>query len=205
MFECVADDAPDGNLRVLSRAEHRCLSAADLVAGWARDGLPASVASSDVFRVVGMVLPSERVVSVAAQLEARVLGPADAVALLGLWTRLGSWLTAKVDRAIVRVAGPVELGREDWGRDEAALAVRLSPQAAARRVFDARLRCGRLSRVGDALAAGLLLPGQADDAVSELVTASPAVVDVVCDRVLPGAGLQTRAQFGRALARAVIA
>jgi hypothetical protein len=163
------------------------------------------LSSGEVLALLGAVPPSEYAIVVVAALQRRPLGAEQRVAVLSLWTRMSSWVTAQTDAAIVAVAGRVEPEPDDWTRDEVALAMRLSTRTSPARVFQARQRCGRLARFGAALAAGVLLPGQADDAVSELLDASAAVVDRVADRVLPGAGVLTRPQFGRALRKAVIA
>ncbi len=169
-----------------------------------RWGIPERMSAAQVLALVGAAEPSGHVLVVLRQLRDRRLLAAEQATVLSLLGRMSSWLMALTDEAVVAVAGMTEPVEDDWTRDEIALALRMSTRSSPARIRQARERCGRLSRVGAALAAGVLLPGQADDAVDELLNATAETVDRVCDRLLADAGGMTRERFRRSLRRAVI-
>ena len=160
--------------------------------------------SAVILKVLEAEAPAEQTVQLALRLGGLRLTGGEAAALLAVWTRIESWAVAQVDRAIVGVAGP-ESTADDWGREEAALCMRLSPVTAIRRVEHARLRCGQFAIVGKALESAVLLPTMAFDLHEALLPLPDDVADMVCHMVIPGAGEMTRAEFGKAVRKAVIA
>jgi hypothetical protein len=212
MFEhCEAGSTGDG-VRLLARPEHArfrpvldSVSAAEAAVGvLARSGIPGWMPVAQVLALLTVVPPSGQVAVVVTALQERFLAPEERVTVLALCGRLASWLTAVTDAAIVAVTGPgsAEPDPRDYGRDEVALALRMSTRSSPVRVVQARARRGLLRSVGEALAAGLLTPGMADAAVDELIDAPVDVAELVCERVLPGAAGMSGPQFARALTRA---
>ena len=163
-----------------------------------------SFCAGEILAVLEDEPPSERTVLLAAMVGRWELTANDKAALLAVWVRIESWTLAQVDKAIVAVAGATPTS-DDWGREEAALCMRMSTVSAGGRVEMARLRQGRLGDVGTALESGVLLTGQAFDLMSAVGSLPDDVADAVIASVLPNASGTTRAELRKATGKAVIA
>jgi hypothetical protein len=220
------DELTDAEFELL--VEGDCVVGSDEPAGvigdWASDDDVRTVVRGAPVATVIDVLPADRVVAVLLREQPSVRVVAIATALLAIprdrrsawkpwvaselltvWQRVQSWVASQVDQAIVDVAGASPLGSEDWGREEAAAALRLAPLAAAIVVQQARARRGRLRRVGASLADGTLLATQANGLVDALGDLDGVVADRVLDTVLPVAGSMTRNTLASLTRRAIAA
>lgn len=140
--------------------------------------------------------------------DASALEERDLVAVLVLWERHRSWMDARLQRALVNVGGPAPQRAEedDWARDEVACALRLSSTTAGSRLDVARELCGRLSRTGGALEAGVIGYWHAQSMASTLASHPDDVAHAVQHEVLKGGHAdETLANFRKRLQRAVIA
>ncbi|GAA3387593.1 HNH endonuclease signature motif containing protein [Cryptosporangium minutisporangium] len=80
---------------------------------------------------------------------------ADQVVIAQAWQRVIAWADARLNAAILDVAGrSAEADEEDWGREEVAAALRMSNAGAADRIDVARALSGRRFLTGRALAEG---------------------------------------------------
>lgn len=163
-----------------------------------------SFTAAEILAVLEEEPPSERTVILACAVGRRTLTANDKAALLAVWVRIESWTLAQVDKAIVAVAGSTPTP-DDWGKDEAALCMRMSTVSATGRVAMARTRQGQLGGIGAALEAGILLTGQAFDLVTAVGSLSDDIAEAVVASVLPGADGTTRAELRKATSKAVIA
>ncbi|MDQ1714886.1 MAG: hypothetical protein QOC60_831 [Frankiaceae bacterium] len=161
--------------------------------------------ATQVLDVLEVAAPGPQMVVLAHELQSRVLNDLDLSRLLSVWQRLESWHVSRMDIAIVAVAGDEPASSVDYGREEAALAMRMSPRGGMGRVAEARLRTGRVPEVGYALASGTLTRGQAFDLTVAVGRFDDALARAVCDRVLPVALKKSRSEFKTAIEKAVIA
>jgi hypothetical protein len=157
-----------------------------------------------VLDVLEVAAPCPQMVVLAHGLQSRVLTEFEASRLLSVWQRLESWLVSRMDVAIVDVAGEEPASSVDYGREEAALAMRMSPQAGMSRVGEARARTVRLPELGAALASAALTRGQAYDLTVAVARLDDTLARAVCQRVLPVAERTTRAEFKTATAKAIL-
>ena len=160
---------------------------------------------TQVLDVLEVAHPTAQTVVLATALQFRVLTGLDASRLLSVWVRIESWVTARTDLAIVDVAGDEPATNLDYAREEAALAMRMSPRGACGRVAEARHRTGRVPAVGRALAAASLTRGQAYDLTSRVAILDDTAAAEVCERVLPLALRKSRAEFRTAIEKAILA
>jgi len=123
----------------------------------------AMLSPSQILDVLEAAAPRPQTVVVAHALQSRVLTDLESSRLLSVWVRIESWVIARTDIAVVDVAGEQPASSLDYGREEAALAMRMSPCGGHGRVNEARERTGRLRAVGRALALGTLTRGQSYD------------------------------------------
>ena len=199
--------APPMGLPSATRSSEELAARADnteIVMQWSPWVVCDLLSASEILEVLESQPPTDRTVALAVRLGGQVLDELDASRLLTVWTRIDSWVTAQMDKAIVAVTGVAPGNSFDPGREEAALAMRVASRTAASRVMDARERRGRLRSVGDALERGVLLTRQSQDMVDALEWVTTDVADEVCALVLPKAGFQTRAELGRSVRKALL-
>ena len=161
--------------------------------------------ATEVLDVLQVAAPSPQMVVLAHELQFRVLSDLDESRLLSVWQRLESWQVSRMDIAIVAVAGDEPRSSVDYGREDAALAMRMSPRGGMGRVAEARLRTGRVPEVGHALASGTLTRGHAYDLTVAVARFDDDLARAVCQRVLPVALKISRAEFKTAIGKAIIA
>ncbi|MEP7055818.1 MAG: DUF222 domain-containing protein [Actinomycetota bacterium] len=140
-----------------------------------------------------------------AGLDVDALDPFSQLVALRLWHRVGSWVSAQEQRAIVAVARPRPQSVDDWIVEEIAAVLHLAPSTAGRRVNTARQLTGRLGATGTALAAGAIPYWHAAHLAEQLDGHPDATATTVETQVLPDAGGQTCGQFRRAVAKAIAA
>jgi hypothetical protein len=165
----------------------------------------AALTPSQVLDVLEAAAPTPQTVVLAHALQSSLLTETDASRLLSIWVRIESWVIARTDIAVVSVAGEQPPSSIDYGREEAALAMRMSPRGGHGRVTDARERTGRLRQVGRALALATLTRGQGYDLTTAVRFLGDGDAQEVCRRVLPLALRKSRAEFRTAIAKAVLA
>ncbi|MCU1675837.1 MAG: hypothetical protein JWM93_595 [Frankiales bacterium] len=168
------------------------------------DDVLNALSAPQVLDVLEAAAPTAQTVVLAHALQSRTLSDVDRSRLLSVWVRIESWVTARTDIAIVDVAGEEPASSADYGREEAALAMRLSPRGATSRVAEARQRTGRLSSVGRALGQAVLTRAQAYDLTTGVLLLDDRQADEVCRLVLPLALRKSRAEFRTAISKAVL-
>ena len=144
------------------------------------------------------------VLAVLERLDPMSLSEPDRLILLEVHVKQQAWLAALEVPAMIAVAGVEPVDDDDFVREDVRAALRLSRQGAHERIETARLLNSTLIASRDALAQGELSTGQVRRLYEEL-RALPADVAVAAQTlVLPKAHLQTVAEFGRSLKRAIL-
>ena len=160
--------------------------------------------ATQVLDVLEAAPPTAQTVVLAHELQSRVLGDLDTSRLLSVWVRIESWVVSRTDIAIVGVAGDEPPSSVDYPREEAALAMRLSPRSGAGRVSEARQRTFRLPELGRALADASLTRGQSYDLTAGVRQLDDELAHAVCALVLPVALKKSRSEFKQAIAKAIL-
>ena len=114
--------------------------------------------------------PSVDTLTVLHDLDPQELSPFDQVTYLTLVDAHVGWLEGLKQRAVLAVAGISPLDADDSGREEVALAIRLSPSTAQRRIDTARTLAWFAPVTRDAQDSGLVSVLHAA-AVAETITA----------------------------------
>ena len=148
----------------------------------------------------------------------RLLSTVDVAALdevsqlvaLRIWSRVGAWVAAQEQLAIVAVAGSEYRGGssespDDWSAEEVGAALRLAPSTAGKRISAARELTSRLLDTWAALSAGRLSYWHAAHLAGALADHPDPVAAAVQSAVLPKAAGQTCGQFRRSVAQAIAA
>ena len=196
--------------------------------GWLGLYAPVDGDDPDVVPSVSTVLdrveawgPSVDTLTVLEGLDPQALSPFDQVTYLSLVDAHVGWLEGIKQRAVLAVAGIAPLDADDSGREEVALAIRLSPSTAQRRIDTARTLAWFAPTTRVALDGGQVSVLHAA-AVAETITAllnaagldafpkagsvpDPAAVDLAGKLeavVFPKATRQCLADLRRSLARA---
>src|SRR5437899_7401411 len=146
--------------------------------------------------------PSASSLGVLTSLDPAVLSRDDRETFLLLVDRHVAWLEAGRLWGRVAVAG-LDPDGDATGREDVAVLIGLSPDAAQRRIDTARALHTRLPRTQDALTRGAISPLHVmavSEATENLSDQDAAAVEA---RVFPRAETQTLAEFRRALKRAV--
>lgn len=133
----------------------------------------------------------------------------ERVEVLKAWERQHAWVLAQIQAAVIAVAGPerdqVVDDADDFSREEVALALRLSPRTAGKRLHAARMLHRSLLGTAALLEQGAVSWPHALVMVEECTGLPDTTIAAVEARVLARAPIQTAAQFGRSVRRAVIA
>lgn len=175
-----------------------------------RGGVPAAralgpvSAEVELLRSLSTAPPSAEAIAQLASLETARLGAEGRTLLLQCWERQSRWVAAQEYVALAAAAGPpAESEEDDWAAEEVAVALRLSPTTAQRRIDVARRLAGTFTATGGALRSGQISRWHATAMTEETADLAPPLALAVEARVLPRAGQQTPGQFRRAVRRAV--
>lgn len=159
--------------------------------------------------------PSPQTLAVLAAIDVSSLNPHDQVTWLTQWERCRGWFDAHAQTGIVAVGGAAppaahrlqpDSARDDIGREQVALALRLASSTGGARLDVARELTGRLARTLAALRAGSLTYSHARaiaDAVAPLEDAAALAVERITLDCAPA--FETLTSFRRRVERAVIA
>ena len=158
--------------------------------------------------------PGAHVMQVLVLLDPLSLSADERVDYLLAWERCAAWVAAQSARALAAMGRPVPgeeptaLSRaraeEDWVREEVAVALRLSPGGAHRRLELARALDERLGSTWAALARGEISVPHALTLAEGVAGLEPRVVEAVQERVLTKAREQTPGQLRAAVRHAVL-
>jgi hypothetical protein len=142
-------------------------------------------------------------------LDVAELDDAERVEVLKAWERQQAWTAAHTQAAMLAVAGgePDEIvdDADDFSREEIALALRLSPRSAGKRLHTARMLAACLPATTAALHTGAISLTHAQILVEECTGLPEAAIRAIETRVIERAPSQTPAQFARSVRRAVLA
>src|SRR5262245_25281031 len=149
--------------------------------------------------------PGPELAALLATIDPDRLDPRQRVDLLVAFERLHGWLAAGQARVLAGLDAAPIFADGEWTREEVATALRLSAQAAQRRIDVARALCGRLPATRSALAGGEISYLQALTIAEETEELDPAAALGVEEKVLVRAVDQTVAELRRSVRRAVLA
>jgi len=143
-----------------------------------------------------------------SQVEVGSLDEVSQLLVLRVWNRIGAWVAAQEQCAIVAVAGSEMRGGgsdcpDDWSAEEIGGALRLASSTAGKRISAARELTGRLGDTWAALSAGRISYWHAAHLAEALTDHPDPVAAAVQAAVLPKAGGQTCGQFRRSVAQAI--
>lgn len=167
---------------------------------------PLGPVSADVELVRGLLtaLPGPDAIAQLAQLDPARLGDEGRTLLLQAWERQSRWVAAQEYAALTAAAGPPPACEEDdWAAEEVAVALRLSPMTAQRRIDVARRLAEPFTATAEALQSGRISLWHVTAITQETADLAPALALAVEARVLPRAERQTPGEFRRAVRRAV--
>lgn len=164
---------------------------------------PAS-AEVELLRSLVAAPPGAVVIAQLADLDRARLDGEGRTLLLQAWERQSRWVAAQEYAALAAAAGPpAECEEDDWAAEKVAVALRLSPTTAQRRIDVARRLGDPLTATAQALESGRISRWHATAMTEETAELAPGLACAVEARVLPRAERQTPGQFRRAVRRAV--
>jgi hypothetical protein len=175
---------------------------AGLLAWYSGEEADAGLSVLALLERVAAEQPGPQVIAALAGFDPEELGGDERAVWLAAWDRQMCWMSARQQTGIIAVAAATPAGDDDWGREEVAAALRLSPGAAQLRLDVARQLGGRLSWTAAALAAGRISFQHARALADALADLDGAAARVVEATVLPQAQVQTPGRFRGTVARA---
>lgn len=161
-------------------------------------------AEVELLRSLATAPPGPGTIAQLAPLDRARLGDEGRTLLMQAWERQSRWVAAQEYAALAAAAGPsAECEEDDWAAEEVAVALRLSPTTAQRRIDVARRLADLFTATAEALQSGQISRWHVTAMTQETADLAPALALAVEARVLPRAGHQTPGQFRRAIRRAV--
>jgi Domain of unknown function (DUF222)/HNH endonuclease len=160
--------------------------------------------AADTSAITGTA-PGPELAELLATIDPDQLDPGQRVDLLVAFERLHGWLAAGQARVLASLDAAPIFEDGEWTREEVATALRLSAQAAQRRIDVARALSSRLPATWSALARGDVSYLQALTIAEATEELDPSVASAVEQKVLIRAVDQTVAELRRSVRRAVLA
>lgn len=148
--------------------------------------------------------PGPAAMAVLAGIDVATLDRAGRVAVLLAWERANAWVTTQLQAVTVAVGGEEPGTDHDYGRDEVAVALKMSGRGAAQRLHVARMLTVSLPGTRELLESGRI---GVRHALAMIELCAPVPADGLAKleaRVLPGAPGQSVAAFRRAIRRAIM-
>ncbi|MGE5762850.1 MAG: hypothetical protein ACM3ZF_02875 [Mycobacterium leprae] len=166
--------------------------------------LPPRCASLVLGRAVELP-PGPQALRLLAAVDPDSLEEGDRVELLLAWERCARWVEAQRARAVVAVAGPRPVDRDDFARELVRVALVDCGGSARADVDLARALCGPLAVARAALERGEISYTHARILSEETLPLDETAAAGVAQAVLGGGPRRSPAEFRRAVRRAVIA